>query len=77
MTNPWKVLASHLQRRTEYGREGCNRWTPWHFQLLNIIGEMAVILPLPSRSTTPEKSYPVAPVRGGTSARPFRSNGSQ
>jgi len=50
---------------------------PMNTELVNIIGEMAGILPLPSRSTTPEKSYPVAPVRGGTSEQPFKGNGSQ
>jgi hypothetical protein len=46
-----------------------------NIKLVNIIGEMAGILPLPSRSTTPEKSYPVVPVRGGTAESPFKGNG--
>jgi hypothetical protein len=50
---------------------------PMNTELVNIIGEMAGILPLPSRGTTPEKAYPVAPVRGGTSEQPFKGNGSQ
>ena len=50
---------------------------PMNTELVNIIGEMAGILPLPSRSTTPEKSYPVTPVRGGTSAQSFKGNGRQ
>jgi regulator of protease activity HflC (stomatin/prohibitin superfamily) len=50
---------------------------PMNTELVNIIGEMAGILPLPNRSTTPEKSFPVATVRGGTSQQPFKGNGSQ
>jgi hypothetical protein len=41
-------------------------------ELVNIIGEMAGILPLPSRSTTPEKSFPVPTVRDGVSEQPFK-----
>jgi len=51
---------------------------PMNTELVNIIGEMAGILPLPSHgATTAEKTYPVAPARGGTSEQPFKGNGRQ
>jgi cardiolipin synthase len=48
---------------------------PRNTELVNIIGEMAGILPQPSRSTTPEKSCPMAPVRGGNAEPPFKGKG--
>jgi hypothetical protein len=50
---------------------------PMNAELVNIVGEMAGIVPLPSRSATPEKSYSVTPVRAGTSEQSFKGNGSQ
>jgi regulator of protease activity HflC (stomatin/prohibitin superfamily) len=50
---------------------------PMNTELVNIIGDMAGMLPLPSRSKIAEKPYPGAPVRSSTSEQPFKGNGSQ
>ena len=46
-------------------------------ELVNIIGEMAGIVPLAGRGSTGEKPYAGAPVKSGSSERPFKGNGSQ
>jgi hypothetical protein len=45
-------------------------------ELVNIIGEMAGILPLTGRGTTSEKPYAGTPIKSALSERPFKGNGS-
>jgi regulator of protease activity HflC (stomatin/prohibitin superfamily) len=51
---------------------------PMNSELVNIIGEMAGIVPLHGSGPTAEKPYPgTPPVKIGSSERPFKGNGSQ
>jgi hypothetical protein len=50
---------------------------PMNSELVNIIGEMAGIVPLAGRGPSADKPYPGTTVKGGSSERPFKGNGSQ
>ena len=45
--------------------------------IVNVIGEMAGIVPLAGRGATAEKPYPGTTVKTGSVERPFKGNGSQ
>jgi regulator of protease activity HflC (stomatin/prohibitin superfamily) len=49
---------------------------PMNTELVNIIGDMAGILPLPGRGTTADKSHPGMPMKISSIERPFKGNGS-
>jgi regulator of protease activity HflC (stomatin/prohibitin superfamily) len=48
---------------------------PMNSELVNIIGEMAGIVPLAGRGAAAERSYPIMPARSGASERPTKGNG--
>jgi regulator of protease activity HflC (stomatin/prohibitin superfamily) len=50
---------------------------PMNSELVNIIGDMAGIVPLTGRAPTAEKHYPGAPVKSGSSEHPYKGNGGQ
>jgi regulator of protease activity HflC (stomatin/prohibitin superfamily) len=50
---------------------------PMNSELVNIIGEMAGIIPLAGRGPTGEKPYPGTPVKSAASERPYKGNGGQ
>lgn len=50
---------------------------PMNSELVNIIGEMAGIVPLAGRGPAVEKVYPGAPVRSSSAERPLKGNGGQ
>jgi hypothetical protein len=50
---------------------------PMNSELVNIIGEMAGIVPLAGRGASAEKPYTGAPGKSGPSERPFKGNSSQ
>jgi regulator of protease activity HflC (stomatin/prohibitin superfamily) len=50
---------------------------PMNSELVNIIGEMAGIIPLAGRGPTGEKPYPGTPVKSASPERPNKGNGGQ
>ncbi len=50
---------------------------PMNSELVNIIGEMAGIVPLAGRGPSADKPYPGTTVKAGSSERSFKGNGSQ
>jgi len=50
---------------------------PMGTELVNIIGDMAGIVPVPSHGSTPERPYVALPLRGGAPERPVKGNGGQ
>ena len=50
---------------------------PMNSELVNIIGEMAGIVPLAGRASTAEMPHPGAPAKSASSERPYKGNGSQ
>jgi hypothetical protein len=50
---------------------------PMNTELVNIIGDVAGLVPLAGRGTTPEKFHAGLPMKDGALGRPFKSNGGQ
>jgi regulator of protease activity HflC (stomatin/prohibitin superfamily) len=48
---------------------------PMNSELVNIIGEMAGIVPLAGRGVAPGRPYPTVPAKTGALERPFKGNG--
>ena len=48
---------------------------PMNSELVNIIGEMAGIVPLAGRGAAAEKPYPIVPARSSSAERPAKGNG--